>query len=146
MSALAPSQTNVAVFSSFSVVYCLFIWNKVELSFYCLSFYIRFSTNSRELHHHHHHLFAQINCTRRRTHDQHENKSRTRKAQKTGAYILPIKKNKKKQTQSKLQTRRIALAISYELHIAFHWRKSELKKIYSTVNKPNWLISTTGVP
>jgi len=46
-------------------------------------------------HHHHHHLFAQINCTRRRTHDQHENKSRTRKAQKTGAYILPIKKTKK---------------------------------------------------
>ena len=37
-------------------------------------------------------LFAQINWTRRRTHDQHENKSRTRKAQKTGAYILPIKK------------------------------------------------------
>ena len=29
------------------------------------------------------------------THDQHENKSRTRKAQKTGAYILPIKKGKK---------------------------------------------------
>jgi len=44
---------------------------------------------------HHHHLFAHINCTRRRTHDQHENKSRTRKAQKTGAYILPIKKTKK---------------------------------------------------
>jgi len=37
-------------------------------------------------------LFAQINWTRRRTHGQHENKSRTRKAQKTGAYILPIKK------------------------------------------------------
>ena len=36
-------------------------------------------------------LFAQINWTRRRTHGQHENKSRTRKAQKTGAYILPIK-------------------------------------------------------
>jgi len=32
--------------------------------------------------HHHHHLFAQIIWTRRRTHDQHENKSRTRKAQK----------------------------------------------------------------
>ena len=42
-------------------------------------------------HHHHHHLFAQINWPRRRSHDQHENKSRTRKAQKTGAYILPIK-------------------------------------------------------
>jgi len=42
--------------------------------------------------HHHRHLFAQ---TRRRTHDQHENKSRTRKAQKIGAYILPIKKEKK---------------------------------------------------
>ena len=42
-------------------------------------------------HHHHHHLFAQ---TRRRTHDQHENKSRTRKAQKTGAYTLPIKRKK----------------------------------------------------
>jgi len=42
-------------------------------------------------HHHHHHLFAQ---TRRRTHDQHEKKSRTRKAQKTGAYILPIKREK----------------------------------------------------
>jgi len=41
-------------------------------------------------HHHHHHLFAQ---TRRRTHDQHENKSRTRKAQKTGAYILPMEWN-----------------------------------------------------
>jgi len=40
--------------------------------------------------HHHHHLFAQINWTRRHTHDKHENKSRTRKAQKTGAYILPI--------------------------------------------------------
>jgi len=40
-------------------------------------------------HHHHHHLFAQINWTTR-THDQHENKSRTRRAQKTGAYILPI--------------------------------------------------------
>jgi len=36
------------------------------------------------------HLFAQINWTRR-THDQHENKSRTRKAQKTGAYISSIK-------------------------------------------------------
>jgi len=47
-------------------------------------------------HHHHHHLFAQ---TRRRTHDQHEKKSRTRKAQKTGAYILPIKKGKKTNTQ-----------------------------------------------
>ena len=47
---------------------------------------------------HHHHLFAQINWTRRRTHDEHENKSRTRKAQKTGAYILPIKKQKKTNT------------------------------------------------
>jgi len=46
----------------------------------------------------HHHLFAQINWTKR-THDQHENKSRTRKAQKTGAYILPIK-TKNKQTHS----------------------------------------------
>ena len=36
-----------------------------------------------------------INWTRRRTHDQQENKSRTRKAEKTGAYILPIKKTKK---------------------------------------------------
>jgi len=45
----------------------------------------------------HHHLFAQ---TRRRKHDQHENKSRTRKAQKTGAYILPIKRERKKQTRS----------------------------------------------
>jgi len=49
-------------------------------------------------HHHHHHLFAQ---TRRRTHDQHEKKSRTRKAQKTGAYILPIKKGKNKHTKNK---------------------------------------------
>jgi len=45
--------------------------------------------------------FAQINWTRRRTHDQHENKSRTRKAQKTGAYILPIKKEKNKHTRYK---------------------------------------------
>ena len=51
--------------------------------------------NQNNNNHHHHHLFAQINWTRRRTHDQHENKSRTRKAQKTGAYILPIKKTKK---------------------------------------------------
>ena len=54
------------------------------------------STDRRR--HHHHHLFAQINCTRRCTHDQHENKSRTRKAQKTGAYILPIKTEKKTNT------------------------------------------------
>jgi len=45
-----------------------------------------------------HHLFAQ---TRRRTHDQHENNSITRKAQKTGAYILPIKKKKNKHTRYK---------------------------------------------
>jgi len=37
--------------------------------------------------HYRYHLFAQ---TRKRTHDQRENKSRTKKAQKTGAYILPI--------------------------------------------------------
>ena len=49
-------------------------------------------------HHHHHHLSAQ---TRRRTHDQHENKSRTRKAQKTGAYTLPIKRKKNKHTRYK---------------------------------------------
>ena len=61
--------------------------------------YISHSVRFRH-HHHHHHLFAQINWTRRRTHDQHENKSRTWKAQKTGAYILPIKKTKKKQTHS----------------------------------------------
>ena len=54
--------------------------------------------HTRLLRHHHHHLFAQINWTRRRTHDQHENKSRTRKTQKTGAYILPIKT--KNQTHS----------------------------------------------
>ena len=35
------------------------------------------------------------------THDQHENKSRTRKAEKTGAYILPIKKKKNKHTRYK---------------------------------------------
>jgi len=46
---------------------------------------------------HHHHLFAQINWTWR-THHQHENKSRTRKAEKTGAYILPIKNKKNKHT------------------------------------------------
>ena len=51
---------------------------------------------------HHHHLFAQINWPRRRSHDQHENKSRTRKAQKTGAYILPIKN---KHTRYKKQPR-----------------------------------------
>jgi len=33
--------------------------------------------------------------------DQHENKSRARKAQKTGAYILPIKKKKNKHTRCK---------------------------------------------
>jgi len=49
-------------------------------------------------HHHHHHLFAQ---TRRRTHDQHERKSRTRKAQKTGAYIFAHKKGKNKHTRYK---------------------------------------------
>jgi len=53
------------------------------------------------LYHHHHHLFCsnQLNKKTYSTHDQHENESRTRKAQKTGAYILSI--NHKKHTQYK---------------------------------------------
>ena len=43
----------------------------------------------------------QLQATRRCTHDQHENKSRTRKAQKTGAYILPIKTKKNKHSRCK---------------------------------------------
>ena len=63
---------------------------KCSHSSHCLQHNTRLTVH----HHRHHHLFAQINWTTRRTRDQHENKSRTRKAQKTGAYILPIKKNK----------------------------------------------------
>jgi len=67
---------------------CMFVSKRIQTVIGGTLFHTRLRHHH---HHHHHHLFAQINWTRRRTHDQHENKSRTRKTQKTGAYILPIK-------------------------------------------------------
>ena len=87
--------------------------------------------------HHHHHLFAQINWTTRRTNDQHENKSRTRKAQKTGAYILPIKNKNNKH-------------IRYKNNYDYAYRKNAEKftRLSDRLNLDNdWFyVSATGSP
>ena len=92
--------------------------------------------------HHHHHLFAQINWTRRRTHDQHENKSRTRKAQKTGAYILPIKKNKKTNAldiKTTTTTHTVKRREIYTFKFRQWWKvngmRQKIPTIYNSLNK-----------
>ena len=96
---------------------------------------------------HHHHLFAQINWTRRRTHDQHENTSRTRKAQKTGAYILPIKKTKitntldikTTTTTHTVKTQRNLYMIKWPFKFRQWWKvngmRQKIPNIYNSFNK-----------